>query len=211
MEGAPTDFSRILLAAECREFEPVFQADFSVPIESLPDVAPALADPINLVPASWRSDAQQQRKARKLHRNLQMVAAIYVLAAVGIGIYLAQLHRQAARLQAQLRSAQPQLELLQSRQARSNALAPAIEPARFTVELLFLLHRALPDRAIRITEFDQHLDEWSVTGEAPTAGLAIDYAARVKADPDLSTYQIVAGPPQLLPNEHARFSIFGKR
>jgi hypothetical protein len=64
---------------------------------------------------------------------------------------------------------------------------------------------------VRITEFDQQPGQWRVTGEAPNAGLAIDYVTRLKADPELAAYQINASPPQLLPNEHAQFSIFGTR
>ncbi len=212
MEGAPTNFSRVLLAAEFRALGPVFQAALTVLVEPLPPIAPALAEPINLEPASWRSAAQRQRKAGQLRRHLQTLAMIYVLVAVAVGTYLALLHRQAGRLTVQFEAARPQLEAIQARQARANTLAPAVDPGRTTVELLYLLQKALPDRAVRITEFDQQLgQQWRITGEAPSAALAIDYVSRIKAAAELSSYEITAGPPQLLPNEHAQFSIFGKR
>lgn len=211
MEGAPTAFARVLLAEDCRALEPVFRDVFQVPVEPLPAVALPLAEPINLVPATWRSAALRQRKAERVRHILQFVAALYVLVAVAVAVYLTLLHRQDAQLQSQFVAARPQLEILQARQAHANALAPAVEPSRSTVELLFLLQRALPDKDVRITEFDQQIDQWRVTGEAPTAGLAIDYVTRLKADQDLSAYQITSGPPQLLPNEHAQFGIFGKR
>ncbi len=211
MEGAPTNFSRVLLAAEFRALEPVFRDAFSVPVATLPAATPMLAEPINLVPAMWRNEAQRQRKAGQLRRHLQTAAAIYLMLLVAAGVYLALLHRQAGRLRTQYAAVQPQLNLIQTRQNRAGALGPATEPARSTVELLFLVQRALPDQAVRITEFDQQPNQWRVTGEAPSAALAIDYVARLKADPELSAYQISAGPPQLLPNEHAQFGIFGKR
>lgn len=101
--------------------------------------------------------------------------------------------------------------MIQTRKARSNALAAAVDPSRYTVELLYLLLRGLPTEEVRITEFDQTLDGWRIVGEAPSANLAIDYVARIKEDKDLSAYQVNAPPPQLLPNEHAQFTLFGKR
>lgn len=211
LEGAPTTISRVLLAPECRALDPVFSAALAVPIEPLPPAVSTLAEPIDLVPASWRSESRRQRSALKLRHYLQAAGAIYLVLAVAGGVYLALLDRRAGELEAQFVAARPQLELIQARQSRATALAAAIEPGRSTVELLFQLQRALPDPAVRITEFDQQPTQWRVTGEAPTAGLAIDYVARLKADRDLSAYQITAAPPQLLPNEHAQFGIFGKR
>lgn len=212
MEGAPTNFSRVVLAAEYRALDPVFSAAFAVPVDALPPTAPALVQPINLVPPSWQHEAQRQRKAGQLRRHLQTLAVIYVLIAVAVGTYLALLNRQAGRLRTQFAAARPQLEAIQARQTRANALAPAFAPERSTVELLYLLQQALPDREVRITEFDQQLgQQWRLTGEAPSALLAIDYVSRLKATGELSAYQITAGPPQLLPNDHAQFSIFGKR
>ena len=211
MEGVPTQCSRVLLADEARALTPVIQSVFALPIEALPAPAPTLDLSINLVPDSWRNAAQQQVRTRRTRGQLQFAAVLYVLLAAGAATYFILLQRQAKELSARFAAVRPQLELVQTRQARSATLAPAIEPGRFTVELLYLLQRALPAAEVRITEFDQQPAEWRVTGEAPNAGLAIDYVNRLKADPDLASFQINSSPPQLLPNESARFSIFGTR
>ena len=211
MEGVPTQCSRVLLAEEARALTPVIQSVFALPIEALPAPAPTLDLSINLVPDSWRNAAQQQVRTRRTRGQLQFAAVLYVLLAAGAATYFILLQRQAKELSARFAAVRPQLELVQTRQARSATLAPAIEPGRFTVELLYLLQRALPAAEVRITEFDQQPAEWRVTGEAPNAGLAIDYVNRLKADPELASFQINSSPPQLLPNESARFSIFGTR
>lgn len=211
MEGVPTKCSRVLLADEARALTPVIQSVFALPIAALPVPVPTLDLSINLVPDFWRSAAQQQQRARRTRGQLQFAAVLYLLLAAGAVTYFILLQRQAKELGAKFAAVRPQLELVQTRQARSNTLAPAIEPGRFTVELLYLLQRALPAAEVRITEFDQQPAEWRVTGEAPNAGLAIDYVNRLKADPELAGYQINSSPPQLLPNESARFSIFGTR
>ncbi len=211
MEGVSTQCSRVLLADEARALTPVIQSVFGLPISPLPQPAPTLDLSINLVPDSWRSAAQQQQRAIRLRGQLQIAAAIYLLLLVGAVTYYVLLQRQAKTLAAKFAAVRPQIELVQTRQARSNTLAPAIEPGRFTVELLYLIQRALPAAEVRITEFDQQPNEWRVTGEAPNAGLAIDYVNRLKADPELASFTINSSPPQLLPNESARFSIFGTR
>lgn len=212
MEGAPSSFSRVLLAADCRTLDPVLRDAVPVDIDELPAVAPALDSSLNLEPATWLHAALRQQRIRRLRRQLQVAGVFYFIAVIAAVVYLVLLRQQAAKVQAQLAAVRPQLELVQSRQARSNALAGATDPSRTTLELLYLLQRDLPAESVRITEFDvQSGGQWRVTGEAPNANLAIDYVTRIKGDKDLTAYQINAGPPQLLPNEHAQFSIFGKR
>lgn len=211
MEGAPTDFRRVLLAPEARALTPVLRGALPQPIDPLPAISPMLDAPLNLVPPSWLLVAQQAVQARRMRRNLQLAGLFYFCVLAAGAVYWFLMNREAEALARQVAAAQPKLQFIQARQARSNILAPAADPARSTVELLYLIQRAIPDGATRITEFDQQMDQWRVVGEAPNAALAIDYMNRLKADPDLSAYQISAGPPQLLPNEHAQFNIFGKR
>lgn len=211
MEGAPADFTRVLLAPEARALSPVIGAALAAPIETLPAAAPDLAGSLNLVPLSWRNAAQQQIRTQRIRGRLKAIGAGYFCVLVAGLTYWFLLNREAAELAVRVAAAQPKLQLIQARQARSNALAAAVDPSRSAVELLYLVQRALPGDSTLITEFDQQPDLWRVVGEAPNATQAIDYITRLKADPDLSTYQITAGPPQLLPNEHAQFNIFGKR
>ena len=99
---------------------------------------------------------------------------------------------------------------MQNRQARWRVLAPAIDPSRYAVEVLFQASKNLPTSEIRITEFDLKETQWRIIGEAPSANLAIDYVTKLKEEKELGAFVIDAKPPTLLPNDHAQFSIFGK-
>jgi hypothetical protein len=211
MEGVATTFSRVLLANDCAVLAPALREFFEVPVEHLPPAETRLTLAMNLAPASWQALKDRRRHAQRLRRGLLVAAALYLLLVIGAGLYLLWLRHQAASLYAQFAALRPQLELLQARQSRAAALGAAIDPHRFTVELLHLLLRNLPAESVRITEFDQTLDQWRIVGEAPSASLAIDYVSRIKQDTELDAYEITAAPPRLLPNEHAQFSIFGKR
>jgi hypothetical protein len=129
----------------------------------------------------------------------------------GAFIYLAWLKQQEKKLAIELAAARPELDFITTREARWMALAPAVDPGRYTVELLYRLHKNLPNPEVKITELDQQLTGWKVVGEAPSAALAIDFVDKLKKDPELASWQVNAGPPQILPNDHAQFTIFGKQ
>ena len=64
--------------------------------------------------------------------------------------------------------------------------------------------------AAHITQFSSAPEQFTVKGEAPDAGQAIDFAEKLRAEKELSAYTIESGPPKILSNK-AQFSIFGKR
>ena len=211
MEGVPTHFSRVLLANECGPLAQALREFFEVAVEHLPSPEPDLTLAINLVPASWQARQEQLQNRQRLQQMLLVGAALGLLIVTGALVYLASLKRQAANLEAQLAALRPKVEQIQAQRARSETLGAAIDPQRYSVELLYLLLRNLPSDTVRITEFNQSLTQWWIVGEAPSADLAITYLSRVKADKDLGTYEIASEPPRLLANEHAQFKISGKR
>ena len=92
----------------------------------------------------------------------------------------------------------------------AGAIAPAIDPHRYTVEILYQVSSSLSSEDIRITTYDQTPAQFMVEGEAPTAGSAIDFGDRLKNNPELKDFKFDITPPTILPNEHAQFRIFGK-
>ena len=152
------------------------------------------------------------RGERAAHWRQRIIAAgvLYALAIVAGFAYLAWMKAQARKIDAQYAAAQPVLQFVQSRQLRWKTLSPAVDPTRYAVELLFQASKNLPTDTIRITEFDLQANQWRIVGEAPSANLAIDYVSKLKEEKELGAFQIDAKPPQLLPNEHAQFTIYGK-
>jgi hypothetical protein len=207
----PTNFSRILLAQDLEPLEAPLREFFEQPVEFL-SLDRALPEPAgNLLPPAWEADAKRLERAGRLRQQLLTGAVVWLLLIAGAFIYLAWLKQKERKLAVELAAARPELDYITTREARWLALAPAIDPSRFTVELLYRLHKNLPNAEVKITELDQQLTGWKVVGEAPSAAAAIDYVDRLKKDPDISGWQINAGQPQILPNEHAQFTIFGKQ
>ncbi len=210
LEGVPANFTRVLLAPEAAACEPALRQYFEAPVAPLPAVPPADDAAMDLLPPSWRWQTEQRRSWRQTARRLQAAAVVYLVVVAAAFGHLAFLRRQSQNLEAELAALRPKLQQIQERQGRSTALAAAIDPRRYAVEMLYLIDRCIPGADVRLTEFELSLPQWRIVGEAPSATLAVQYVSRLKDAPELSDCQINAGPPQLLAGERAQFSIFGK-
>ena len=210
MEGVPAEFSAVRWADSAPLFGEILENFFPIPCGSF-SVESNLSSPeINLVPPSWESDLARGNRAAQWKSRLIGGAVIYLLIVVLAFVYLGWLKAKAEKIDVRYRAMQPILQQVQARENLWKTLAPAVDPSRYAVELLYQASRNLPTDGIRITEFDLQSTQWRIIGEAPSANLAIDYVSRLKAEKELKTFLIDAKPPQLLPNEHAQFTIYGK-
>jgi hypothetical protein len=210
MHGVPNAFARVLLSPELTACESFLQSEGHAPVGALPLVTPGVVCEMNLVSSDWQSAAGLHRRGKVWRKRAMAAAALYLVVVVLAGVDLFIQHRRATSLETEMNAQRPALALLQSRQARFASLAAAIDSRQYTIELLYLLQRCLPADSVRFTEFEQMPQQWRVVGEAPNAGLAIDYLSRLKHDPDLSANEISADPPRLLANERAQFQVVGK-
>ena len=90
----------------------------------------------------------------------------------------------------------PKREFVQATEAKWKALAPAIDPHYYPIEVLLHLFDSLPSADVRITIFNQSARQISVDGEANSAALAYQFADKVKKNPDLQTFQFELGAPK---------------
>lgn len=210
IEGVPSRFDSVQLSTESAALAGPLRALFPVPVQVV-EIRGVLPEPVmNLARPAWRAEADRQQQGYRLKQRLATGAAIYCVACAAAFAGIFWMKREVRKLDAQFAAARPELEFVQARQSRWNDLAPAIDPSRFTVELLYQLHKNLPADGVNITDFDQMPTQWKVMGEAASVNLAVDYVSRLKAEKELAIYQINAGPPAPLPGEHAQFSVFGK-
>jgi len=210
LDGVPNVFARVLLSPEVAGCGPDLRTALHAAIEDLPLVTPGSRLEMNLLPVDWQVAAVSDRRGKVWRRRVLAAAAVYLLLAALAGIDLLLLQHRSSQLGAELNAQQPTLAVLQSREARFNSLGAAINSRRYAIEVLYLLQRCLPADTVRFTEFEQEPQQWRVVGEAPTPGLAIDYLARLKHDPELGADSISSDPPQLLANDRAQFQVIGK-
>lgn len=211
LDGVPMDFNRVQLdqklsdrQAQARELFP------SIPIDLISLDAPLPEPAMNLAPAAWLQERRQIESSARTRSQLIFAGAIYLALLLCAAGYVIWLQRQVTQITQQAAAAAPEVQLIGSRKARWSALAPAIDPTHYAVEILYQVSSSLPSPDIRITAFDQNPTQFTIEGEAPTAAMAIDFGERLKKNPDLQEFSFTFAPPAILPNEHAQFRIFGK-
>ena len=211
MEGVPTAFSRVLLSNELAELEPALRGVLGVPVLRFATDSSLPIPGTNLLPASWSAEAHRYEGAERLRQRLMAVAVIYLILLAGAFVYLAWTKRRVQKIDVQIAQVQPQLATTQARQQRWETLAPAVDWHRYTVEIIYQAWHARPSQDVWITSVDTKPNEFSIEGEAPSPAIAIAYLQKLQSEPELSAYQItMPSQPTILPNEHAKFSIFGK-
>jgi hypothetical protein len=164
----------------------------------------------DLVPARWRQEQEKSRKSGDLKARLQLAAAVYLLLVAGAFLFLAWIKYGVRRMDAQLLQIQPVVEEVNQRKALWNALSPAVDPSSYTIELLYLVFRSLPNPDVKITVFEQKAGGFKVEGEAPSPIQWTEFMEKLRAEPGLANYRIEGPPPGVLSNGGARFNIFAK-
>lgn len=212
MTGAPTHFGGVYLdpalALDAKAFGTLLGApvcDWAPPVE-----LPPPGEAVDFVPESWKARQRQCERTRRIRVRLGAVAGLYGAALLASFGWLGFKNRQVDALAREIAALHPSVDGLIERQARWNALAPAVDPQRYLVELLFQTWQCMPTPETRLTRFELAQGQLVIEGEAPDARQAIAFADALKAAPGLGAYRFEAGPPTLLPNEHAQFRIFGK-
>ncbi len=210
MEGVPSEFSRILLGSGCDDLHEVLGDFFRLPVSALPDEPEPWKPVVNLLPEPWLEELRQVDRQSQIKQRLALAGMIYLALLVGAFAYLISLDLRARSLAVKVAASQPLVQQLEDEQARWKALAPAVDPQLYTVELLNQITQSIPSEELRITEFNQEPRQLTVKAEAPSANSAIDFGERLKANTALNQFHFDMAPPAILANNRAQVSIFGK-
>jgi hypothetical protein len=210
LEGVPVIFTRVRLDPECAGIAGELGVLLGVPAEVIPVETPLQEPDMNLYPAAWQGALTAAARSANIKARLIAAGGVYLVILLVASSYLFWMNSKVAALDAKLRAIQPEVASIQARSSKWMALAPAVDPSRYTVELLYQIQKSMPSDSIRITQFDQTMGQFTIEGEAPTAALAVDYGEQLKANPDLKDFHFEVAPPAILPNEHAQFRIFSK-
>ena len=209
--GVPTSFSRVLLDSALSDWQETTREVFStILVEFISLDAPLPEPPMNLLPPAWAHERARLERIEHQRNRIILAGIVYlalILCAAGWVLFLR--HRLGV-MDREVAAAQPLMDFITSRRNRWEALAPAIDPHRYTVETLYQISKSTPSDTLRLTLFDATPTQFMVEGEAPTANLAVDFGERLKNNPDLKQFKFQISPPTILPNEHAQFRIFGK-
>jgi len=210
LQGINTSSPRVLLAESLYQFRDTVEGIFATNAELIAVEVPPAETQLNLLPESWRQRRLQLARRKEWTKRLLIGAAAYGGLLLLFLAYLLILKFQVGRLDKKISHDAPRTDFVRATEARWKALAPAIDPHYYQIEVIQHLFESLPSADVRITVFNQSARQISVDGEANSAALAYQFAEKVKKNPDLQTFQFELGAPRLLPNDHAQFRLEGK-
>jgi len=210
LQGINTSAPRVLLAESLYEFRDTVEGIFATNAELIAVEVPPAETRLNLLPESWRARRAQLVRLKQWRKRLLIGAAAYAALLFLFFAYLLILRFQIRRLDRKISTDAPKTEFVRATEGKWRALAPAIDPHYYPIEVILHLFDSLPSADVRITIFNQSARQISVDGEANSAALAYQFADKVKKNPDLQTFQFELGAPKLLPNDHAQFRLEGK-
>ena len=210
LQGINTSFPKVLLDESLYSLRDTVQGAFTTDPELVAVELPPAGTGINLLPEAWRQRRSQLLRQSEWRKRLLWAGAAYA-ALVGVFVaYLLGIHFQIRQLGRRIEKDAARTEFVKATAAKWRALAPAIDPRFYPIEVLVHLTDSLPSADVRITKFDQTAKQVAVEGEANSAALAYAFADKVKKNPDLEMFTFEMSAPRILPNDHAQFRMEGK-
>jgi len=210
LQGIGSTFPIVLLDESCLQLRETVEYLFSSRPELINVETPPAAVKLNLLPESWQHRRSQVVRQSQWRRRLLWAGGVYAGALVLLALYLLGLRLAVGRLDRRVAEDAPKVEFVRQTEAKWKALAPAIDPRYYPIEVLIQLFNSLPSPDVRITAYNQSARQVSVDGEASTATLAYQFAEKVKKNTELRTFQFEMAAPRILPNDHAQFRLEGK-
>ncbi len=210
LQGIDTSGQAILLDESLYELRDTVQDLFTTRADLIAVEAPPSPVKLNLLPDAWKQRRQQLVRLRVWKQRVLVGSAVYAALLLLFFIYFVVLRVRLKSLDRQIARDEPKVQAVKKTEAKWKALAPAIDPRYYPIEVLLHLFESLPSPDVRITGFTQSARQISVDGEAKSAGLAYQFADKVKKNGGLQAFQFEMAAPRILANEHAQFKLEAK-
>ena len=210
LQGINTSFPLILLDESLFELQATVQGLFVTRADLIGVETPPAATKLNLLPDAWRRRSLELVRQAQWKKRLLWAGGAYAAVVILFAAYVMVLRFQTSRLDRQIAQDEPTTAFIRRTEARWKALAPAIDPRYYPIEVLLQLFESLPSPDVQITSFNQSARQLSVEGEATSTALAYQFAEKVKKNAELRTFQFEMAAPRILPNDHAQFRLEGK-
>jgi hypothetical protein len=210
LQGIDASFPNVILDESCLPLRATVEHIFTSRPELVGVETPPATTKLNLLPEAWRQRRVQLVRLKEWRQRLLWAGGIYVGIILLLCLYLFGMRITLGQLNGRIARDEPSIEFIRTAAANWKALAPAIDPHYYPLEILLHLKESLPSPAVRITAYHQSARQISLDGEADSPALAYQLAEKVKKNPGLQIFHFEMGTPRILPNNHAQFRLEGK-
>lgn len=210
LQGINTAFPVVLLDESLHELRDTVEGLFVSRADFITVETPPAETKLNLLPESWRQQRAELVRQAEWKKRLLWAGGAYALVLLLFAAYVGFLRFDVRRLDRKIAQDEPGTAFVKKTETTWKALAPAIDPHYYPIEVLLHLFDSLPSTDVQITQYNQSARQMSVDGEAKTAALAYQFADAVKKNAELKSFQFEMAAPRILPNDHAQFRLEGK-
>jgi hypothetical protein len=210
LQGISAPFPNVLLDESCYELRDTIEKIVAGSTDIVGLETPPAPVKLNLLPESWRLRRAQLARRDELRKRLLWAGGAYAGAFALLLVYLIALRTTIGYFNSAIARDAPKTQFVRATEANWKALAPAIDPRYYPVEILWHVFESLPSGDVRITTYNQSSRQISVEGEANSPALAYQFAEKIKKNPGLQIFKFDMGAPRILPNNHAQFRIEGR-
>jgi hypothetical protein len=210
LQGIDTSFPTVLLDENCLPLRDTIERVFAQRPSLMGVETPPASVKLDLTPETWRQQRAALVRRKEWRKRLIWAGGAYAAIFLLFALYVMFLRFQVGHIKNAIKRDAPKVDFIKQAEADWKALAPAIDPRYYPIEIMLHLFESLPNPEVRITVYDQSVKNISVQGEAPSAALAYQFAEKVKKNPGLQGFTFDLGTPRILPNDHAQFRLEGK-
>lgn len=210
LQGISASFQNVLVDEQCFGLRDKVEQALAAPTEIIAMETPPASTGLNLIPQAWREERKRQARREQWKKRVAIAAIVYGAVVAFALIQLVYFQFRVRQLDRQIERDAQRTVFVRAAANNWKALAPAIDPHFYPIEILLHLFDSLPSAEVRITAYNQSARQISVEGEASKAALAYQFADKVKKHPDLQNFTFDMQSPRILPNDHAQFRLEGR-
>ncbi len=210
LQGINTSFPNVLMDEDCLALRSTVEHVFTSRPEMVGVEMPPASTKLNLVPEIWRQRRARLVRQTEWRKRLVWAGGAYLGILFLLFLTFLLMRFQVGHIKRQIAQDEPAVEFIRTAANDWKALAPAIDPHYYPLEVVLNLSKNLPSDNVHITAYNQSARQISVGGEANSPALAYQFAEKVKKSPELRTFQFEMGTPQIMANGHAQFRLEGK-
>lgn len=157
--------------------------------------------------------AQRRRGDQQKQRQILMLAALALVYVGFFGAWWGRLAWRDSRVQQaeqKLAAVQPQIAQVREAQSRWLDLETALNPDLYPVELFHQIVTLLPEKGVRLREFQVDDTRLIIKGEATSVNHALGFRDRLASSAALSRYDWTVPVPAIREDSRAEFTAEGK-
>ena len=210
LQGIDTSFPVVLLDENVFDLRETVQGFLASRPDLIGVETPPAVTKLNLLPESWRIRRGELARQAEWKKRLLWIGGAYLALLLLFAVYLGFVKVRTNILDRAIARDAPTTDFIRKTETKWKALAPAVDPHYYPIEVLLHISDSLPSPDVQITQFAQSARQISVDGEANSAALAYQFADKVKKNPELKGFQFEMAAPRILANDHAQFRLEGK-